>query len=479
MSTEEDGLSDFDERLLQGLFARVWRHLGDSKDSTSKVTQAKTTEEMKNQLDLAVTRQGVDVEMILNDIDTYLSESVNTSHPHFMNPLWGGTNIPAFAGEILAALTNTSMYTFEIAPIATIIENEMITTMSKLVGFDAGEGIFTTGGSNGNLMGLLCARDRKFPAAQQEGLQGKQLIAFVSEDAHYSMAMAANVIGIGMNNLISIQTDEHGRMIPELLEESIAAEKRAGNLPFCVVATAGTTVRGAIDPLNELAEICQSEYLWLHVDAAWGGATLLSPKTRHLLSGIEKADSVCWDPHKMMGMPLICSVFLAKDMGTLNKLSTHTNNAHYLLLDENKNNDLGRKSLQCGRRVDALKLWLAWRAKGDSGWANLIERYFSLANTLASKVEEQPLLQLVVEPSLTNVCIRYSGNNIREETQDEVTKKIRAQLISTGQFMISLSTIQNRPVIRAVIANPRVNEQVIEELVSQIALVGSSIVYSR
>ncbi len=129
MADDNEVLSDFDERLLQGVFARVWRYLGDSADSTSPVTKARSPQELKNKLELAVGRTGIDVDTMLSDIDDYLNESVKTSHPHFMNPLWGGTDVASLAGEFITALTNTSMYTFELAPMATLIENEMVDTM--------------------------------------------------------------------------------------------------------------------------------------------------------------------------------------------------------------------------------------------------------------------------------------------------------------------------------------------------------------
>ena len=475
MSGSGERLSDFDERLLQGVLARVWRRLAEHNDSESQLNTAESYEELKRRLDISVRQEGVEIEELLSDIDTYVSESVNTSHPHFMNPLWGGTNIASFAGEIITALTNTSMYTFEIAPMATLIENEMIETMARLAGYEAGEGIFTTGGSNGNLLGMLCGRDRKLPDAKFDGLQGKEIVAFISEEAHYSTIVAANILGIGKKNLISVPCESSGKMDINKLEEYIATEKRAGKIPFCIIATAGTTVKGAIDPLEELVEICKREYLWLHVDAAWGGAALLSPKTRGLLSGIEKADSICWDPHKMMGMPLICSVFLVRDSGTLNKVCSHTDNAHYLFSDSSMDDDLGRKSLQCGRRVDALKLWLAWRAKGNDGWKKLVEQYFDVASYLTEKVRQQPLLELATEPSLTNVCIRYTGARLTTEKQDIANREIRIKLLESGRFMVSTSLVGGRPIIRAVISNPEVNEKVVDELLAAIIEIGDEI----
>jgi len=475
MTEDTGGLSTFDERLLQGVFARVWRYLGQLEDGSQPILNSLAPEQLRAKLDLAIGREGVDVETMLSDIDDYLDHSVKTSHPHFMQPLWGGTSVPGLAGEIITGLTNTSMYTFEMAPVASLIEDEIIDTMSTLAGFEAGEGTFTTGGSNGNLLGLLCARDRKIPDARRQGIGGKKLVAFVSNESHYSVEMAANVLGIGLNNLISIPCDDKGRMLPSDLAEAIGAEKRAGNLPFCVMATAGTTVRGAFDPISEIADICHAEHLWLHVDAAWGGAALLSPKTRGLLRGIERADSIAWDPHKMMGLQIICSVFLVKDKGTLRRVCKHGESGHYLLHENTKDFDLGRMSLQCGRRVDAVKLWLAWRAVGHEGWAKRIERYLELSDFLESKVIDHPQLEMASHREFANICMRFTGFGLSDSAADTVTDKIRDEMLNRGRFMVTKAMLEGRPILRPVIANPLVDESVLESLLEEIVELGNEL----
>jgi glutamate/tyrosine decarboxylase-like PLP-dependent enzyme len=475
MAENGKGLSTFDERLLQGVFARVWRHLGEMDDTSKLISNSPEPEQLRAKLNLAVGREGVDIETMLADIDGYLEDAVKTSHPNFMQPLWGGTSVPAFAGEILTALTNTSMYTFEMAPVASLIEAEIIDTMSTLAGFEAGEGTFTTGGSNGNLLGLLCARDRKLPDSRREGLSGKQLVAFVSEESHYSVEMAVNVLGVGLNNLIVIECDAGGRLVPDALAEAIAAEKRAGKQPFCVIATSGTTVRGAFDPLHEIADICHAEHLWLHVDASWGGAALLSPKTRGLLRGIERADSIAWDPHKMMGIQIICSVFLVRDKGTLRRVCRHGESGHYLLHDDSSEIDLGRMSLQCGRRVDAVKLWLAWRALGHEGWAKRIERFLELSEILEARVREHPQLEMASEREFANICMRFIGFGLSDAAADSVTDRIRDEIMLRGRFMVTKALLDGRPIIRPVIANPLVDEAVLESLLKEIVEVGNDL----
>lgn len=467
-----NAISEYDEELLQGVFNRIWKYLKENGDRSTQLSHSLSTEELRDKIDLTISNNGANVETLLEDIDSYLNYSVRTSHPHFMNPFWGGTSVPSLVGEFITTLTNTSMYTFEIAPVATLIEKEMIKKMTSVVGYKEGGGTFTSGGSNGNLMGMLCARDYKFPTAKRDGLIGKKLVAFVSNESHYSVKIAANILGIGMDNLIGIESDTEGRMNTTALKERISLEKKAGNIPFCVIATSGTTVKGAFDPLSELADICESEDIWLHVDAAWGGAALLSPKTRILLDGIERANSLCWDPHKMMGMPISCSVFLVRNSEALKTACSHNDSAHYLLHKEATELDLGRLSLQCGRRVDALKLWLSWRATGDDGWATMVEKYVNLAKYLTNLVSETSQLDLVCKPGFTNVCIRYARTDTSEETEDAITNTIRDELIQSGKFMITKAMIDGRPILRPVIANRAVDEKSLKDLIIQIQTIG-------
>jgi glutamate/tyrosine decarboxylase-like PLP-dependent enzyme len=285
--------------------------------------------------------------------------------------------------------------------------------------------------------------------------------------------MAANVLGIGFDNVIKVACDSDGRMRCDKLLEEIERTKMNSQIPFCVVATSGTTVRGAFDPVKEIAEICSDQDLWLHVDAAWGGSCLFSTKHRNLMNGIELADSVCWDAHKMMGVPLVCSAFLIKRPEILRKVCSHGNVAHYLFLGDAEDVDLGRTSLQCGRRNDALKLFLAWREKGDAGWARLIDNYVRLADYLQSKAEEHPNLEMMSSRVWSNVCIRYKSDKI---DCNELNRQLRYRLVKSGDFMISQSNIKDKTILRPVIANPGVSEETIDDLLEQIVDIGDDIV---
>lgn len=282
--------------------------------------------------------------------------SVKTGNKQFMNQLYSGFNFPAFIGEVFTALANTSMYTYEVAPVATTIETEMIQLMNSYAGYENGDGIFVSGGSNANLIAMFSARNRMLPDSRFDGYNNyEKLTAFVNEKAHYSFETAANILGIGSKNVIKVKTDDKGMIIPSELEKEISDSYERGENPFFVVATCATTLLGAYDPIDKMADITEKYSLWLHADGAFGGSLVLSDKHNHLLKGLERSDSFTWNPHKLMNIPLICSTLLVKKRGTLQHNITDIN-ADYIFHDIDEIEDLGKKSIQCGRRVDAVKL---------------------------------------------------------------------------------------------------------------------------
>ena len=305
------------------------------------------------------------------------------------------------------------------------------------------------------------------------GFDGSKYVAFVSSEAHYSALMSANVIGIGHQNLIKVSCDSGGRMKPESLVEEIKRALRNDQVPFCIIATSGTTVRGAFDPLKEIAQIAHDNNIWLHVDAAWGGSCLFSKRHRMLMDGIELADSVCWDAHKMMGLPLICSVFLTKNKPILRAVCTHGDAAHYLFHDDTKDVDLGRYSLQCGRRNDSLKLWIAWREIGDAGWSKMVERYCELSDYLEKLVNESENLFMMSERRWANICFRYEATDV---DLNDLNTEIRNRMMREGVHLVSRSNIGDNVVIRAVVANPLIDEAVLQSLIMSIERHGQEII---
>ena len=460
--------------FIDALSSRVVNYL-DSANSPGKVVDYLPAKSLSKTTDIKLPLEGRGLDSVLDDIDNYLRACVKTNRAEFMNPLWGGVSLAGLAGEIIANLSNTSMYTYELAPLATLIEQTIISRVGEIIGFPQSGGSLTTGGSNGNMLGILCARQAMIPTSTHNGFDGREMVIFVSEEAHYSVLMAANVLGIGHRNVIKVSCDDDGRMKPSSLEDEIIFAKKEGRTPFCVVATAGTTVRGAFDPIRELADIAHREGLWYHIDAAWGGSCLFSNELNSLMSGCELADSICWDAHKMLGMPLICSLFIVKDKSILGRVCAHGESAHYLFHSDSEEVDLGRYSLQCGRRNDALKLWLAWREKGDAGWAKIVENYFSLANHLEQRVNQEASLTMMSSRQWTNVCFRFDPQQ-EDVDLNALNAEIRDRIMKGGKFMFSRANIGDDVILRLVISNPKVTEQSLDALADEIITIGYEII---
>ena len=460
-------------QFLDGLIERIDSYIQSSDKNNQKTVDFLNAESRRKVTDLSLPLEGNGSQSILDDIDSFLRQCVKTNRPEFMNPLWGGLNIAGFAGEVISALTNQSMYTYELSPIATLIEKAIIDRMMEIVGYGEGFGTLTTGGSNGNMLGMLCARQSINPLSSLDGFDGSKYVAFVSAEAHYSTLMSANVIGIGHQNLVKVSCDSRGRMKPQSLLEEINRVIESNRIPFCIIATSGTTVRGSFDPIRELATIAHDNNIWLHVDAAWGGSCLFSKRHRYLMDGIELADSVCWDAHKMMGLPLICSVFLTKHKSILRAVCAHGDAAHYLFHEDSKDVDLGRYSLQCGRRNDSLKLWIAWREIGDSGWARMVEKYCELSDYLENLVIENAHLSMMSERNWSNICFRFEADGY---DLNELNTEIRNRMMREGIHLVSRSNIGDDIVIRAVVANPLIDEEVLRSLISSVERHGKEII---
>ena len=440
------------EIILNQVFEKINDYL--KKDT---LIDYKVPFELQDAINFSIAEKGVSESEFLALINKYLDYSVNTNHPQFLNQLYSGFNFPAFIGEIFTALANTSMYTYEVAPVATLIETEMIQLMNSYTGYKNGDGIFVSGGSNANLVAMFSARNQIAPESRHKGYdKNLKLRAFVNEHAHYSFANAANIIGIGTESLIKIKADENGRMIPEELEQKIIASKKRGETPFFVGVTCATTLLGAYDPIDEIAEICQKYNVWLHADGSFGGSIILSNQHRYLLKGIEKTDSFAWNPHKLMNIPLICSALLVKTKGTLHHNIADVD-ADYLFHDLNLVEDLGKKSIQCGRRVDAVKLWFAWKYFGIEGYEKRIDNLIRLAQFSEKIVKDKNQLELLAPRQSFTICFRYVPE--METDLNQFNLLLREELRKSGKSLVNFGYFDEKLALRLVITNGEMQEK--------------------
>ncbi len=448
------------EKTINLAVTKILHYLKDNSQSHTKVIDYKSPELLSEKLTLNLPDNGVPLKDLIPTIEAYLEHSVRTSSHKFFNQLWGGFEATGLLAQMVTSAANTSMYTYEVAPVATLMEKKLIEALNQLVGFSQGEGLMVTGGSNANLIAMLCGRHHCLPEAKMNGLANHTLVAFCSDQSHYSLLKAANLLGIGMENLIKVPSDNQGRMNPQHLELAIQQSLAEGKKPFFVGATAGTTVQGAFDPLKPISQISRQYGLWLHVDGAWGAPVLFSRQHRHLLEGSELADSFTWDAHKLMGIPLICSAILLQRRGTLLAACSSGDTNYLFHDDEHSNYDLGTMSVQCGRTVDALKLWLAWQHHGTKGYEARVDRLFELANYAASRIQQCEHLKLMTQPVFLNLCFRYHPTNLHLDsaTLDRLNLEIRNQLMLSGEALVNYAHYQDQIVIRLILTNPELQK---------------------
>ncbi len=440
-----------------------------------KVSENLSPEELSQLISLELSKEGSSEENIHQLTELYLKHSVKTSHPRYFNQLWGGFQKAGFMGDIISSAANTSMYTHEVAPVATLIEKSLVKKMGKLAGFPDPEGQFTTGGSNGNLMAMLIARQKAMPQIKANGSSEiPKLTVYCSAESHYSISKGAIIMGLGTDQVRKVPVDEQGKMITTELEQMIHTDLEQGFKPFMIVATAGTTVRGAFDPIDQISPISKKHNLWFHVDGAWGGAVLLSKKHKQLMKGIEQADSLVWDAHKMMGMSLICSVLLVRERGHM--LTTFSTQETDYIFHHAKDDprDLGPSTMHCGRRNDSLKLWLTWKTLGDKGWEELIDHFMSLAEHAEQIINNHDQLQLSSSREFTNICFQVIPKDSSRDIND-YNSQIREKLLKRGLVMVNKATLGEKTVIRLVICNHSTQKEHINQFFKEVLETGQEL----
>jgi glutamate/tyrosine decarboxylase-like PLP-dependent enzyme len=443
------------------------------RDEAASPTPRREPKDLARSLPLGLPRQGAPDGEVLRRLAQVIEATPSSSNGRFFSQLFGGRDVAATVADMLAVVTNNSMYTFKAAGVQVLLEREIIGKLAGMVGFapPQGEGIFAPGGSMSNLAAMMVAREEMLPGTREEGVGGGgsggddagggRPVVYASAEAHYSIAKAMNILGLGRRNLRKISVDEAGRMLPGELRRAIRGDLARGLRPIMIVATAGTTVQGAFDPLPELGDIAREHDLWLHVDGAFGASVLLSEKHRHLMRGCELADSVVWDAHKVMGAPLTCSVALTKRRGLFERHIGEA--ADYLFQADDDELNPGTRSLQCGRRNDALKLWCAWQAHGDEGYARRIDRLFEQAALVRRIVEEDPGLVLSCPPQSMTVCFEVAGRSSVE---------ICDRLDRSGELKISYGIVAGRAVVRMVCVNPDLSDEDLREAMAAIKAAG-------
>lgn len=382
-----------------------------------------------------------------NDFEELLRKVVlntpRTATRKFFNQLFGGRNPKATLGDLLAVLLNNSMYTYKVAGPQVGIEKEIIKRVCSIINYPSNsDGTITSGGSMSNLIAMLMARDRYNNSIKENGIQ-EILYGYTSENSHYSIKKNAAFLGIGINQIKSIPSDDKGCMLVSALEATIKDDIKNNRKPFFINATAGTTVLGAFDPIDEISNIAKKYNLWLHIDGAYCGSVIFSNKYKHLVKGIEHADSFNFNAHKMIGTPLTCSVLVTKNKVDLYRsLSVE---ADYLYQTDGDDYNLGKTSLQCGRRNNALKFWTLWKSVGTKGLEEIVDKQFELADVAIDYVRNHPDYTFYSFDESISVCFNYKGIPAKE---------LCTILYEHGELMVGFGTFNKTTFVRFVTINP-------------------------
>ncbi|XP_037089875.1 glutamate decarboxylase-like [Pollicipes pollicipes] len=480
------------KEFLQSVVDILYDFIQKTFDRNEKVIDFHHPEELKRVLDLYIPEKGVTIEQLLQDCSQTLKYQVRTGHPRYMNQLSTGLETISLAGEWLTAAANTNMFTYEIAPVFILMEAETLQKMREIIGWrDHGDSILCPGGTISNLYAALVARHKMFPHVKAQGLYGlpAPLVMFTSEYSHYSIMTAGALIGLGTDNVWEVPCDKRGRMDATKLEARILEAKQKGLIPFFVNCTSGSTVVGAYDPIHAIADICRRYKVWMHIDAAWGGGALLSPKLKaRLFAGVERADSVTWNPHKQMGVLLQCSTIHIREDGLL--MNCNKMCAEYLFQQDKHYDtsfDTGDKVIQCGRHNDIFKLWLLWRAKGDIGFAHHVEYLWDLTDFMVQEIKRRGDTFYLIweEPECLNVCFWYvparlrqtPHNHDREEELGKLCPTIKARMMEHGTLMVCYqplrTTSTQRPnFFRNIINNQAVTRDDVRFMLDEIERLG-------
>jgi L-2,4-diaminobutyrate decarboxylase len=414
--------------------------------------------------DPVVPEEGHGLDATIDEVaDRVLAHSVGTSNPRCAAHLQCPPMIPGLVAETLLTATNQSLDSFDQAPAATVLEERVVDALCGLFDLPAdADGVFTSGGTQSNFQALLLARDRycdrQFDRdVQADGLPSAadSLRVLCSDEAHFTGKQAAHHLGLGENAVVTVTTDDDRRMDPDALDATLAALDRRDAEPFALVGTAGTTDFGSVDPLAAIAERADEHGLWFHVDAAYGGALALSDEHGDHLDGIELADSVAVDFHKLFYQPISCGAFLLRDGDEFRWMERNTTYLNPEEHDEAGVPNLVSKSVQTTRRFDALKPYVAFRALGRSGLAALVDETLELANDAASLVDDAEDFELLHDPTLNAVVFRYRPQEGMDDgTVSRLNAAVRRELLQDGRAVLARTEVDGVTSLKFTLLNP-------------------------
>ena len=430
------------------------------------------------------TKEGVGVQKSLEHlVEIFLNPSLKVHHPHSLAHLHCPTMVASQIAEVLINATNQSMDSWDQSPAGSIMEEHLIDWLRQKAGYGEGtSGVFTSGGTQSNLMGVLLARDWAIAkhwknedgsewSVQRDGIPAdamKKVKVICSENAHFSVQKNMAMMGMGFQSVVTVPSDANAQMDVAALEQTLAQLKAEGKITACIVATAGTTDAGAIDDLKAIRKLADEYQAWLHVDAAWGGALLLSKDYRHFLDGIELTDSITLDFHKHFFQTISCGAFLLKDPANYRFIDYKADYLNSEYDEEHGVPNLVAKSLQTTRRFDALKLWFTVEALGEELYASMIDHGVKLTKEVEQYINDTASLEMLVPSQFASVLFRVVPEDYPAEFVNALNQNVADALFARGAANIGVTKVGNKQSLKMTTLSPIATLENVKALLSQV-----------
>lgn len=428
-------------------------------------------------------------------VQEMLARSIRLHHPHAIGHQVAPPVPLAGLFDAVGSVANQGMAIYEMGPWATAVEEAMLRRLGSLIGWPAGSfsGLATHGGSLANLTALITARNVAFPSAWEQGLPRDMPtpVIVAHADAHYCITRSAGILGLGTRQIVPAALDRLRRIDPERLDETLGRLRREGTPVIAVVACSCSTPVGAFDPLKAVADVCRRHEVWLHVDAAHGGGVLTSSRHRHLIAGIEQADSLILDAHKMLFMPALCTFVFYRQRR--HGYAAFQQNAPYLFPtagftsdDSSSANscradfDGGLRTIECTKRATVFGLWGVWSLFGQQLFADLVDCTFASAKRLFGRLADADDFEPILEPQANIVTFRHLPNALQGQPDDVISafqRDLRQQLVESGSFYIVTTSIDGATVLRTTVMNPFTTDTDFEQLLDALRVIGQQLIH--
>lgn len=453
------GLIDRREALavLDDELRRAWRSF-----EAARPAEPALPPDLRDRLEADLPERGCPPSEAMADAARALDASVSPSRPLFVGYI-GSTGLEAgVLGEALAAAYDVNMAAS--AGAVERIEQQTLRWVAAFVGYPLDQGVFTSGGMTSNLTAVLTAREQALPGSRHRGVTPGTAAVYVSAEAHHSVVRAVEVAGLGSACVRSIALDDQRRMRPDLLAAAIDDDVAAGTSPVAVVATAGTTLTGAVDDLAAIADVCAERDVWLHVDGAYGAPAAGAPSRRHLFAGLDRADSVTIDAHKWLGVQKSCSLLLVATPGAL--AATFRHEESYLLHSEDAAHHVDQ-TLEYSRPVRSLKLWLALRTHGADQYRRWLDHTVALTEDLVARLRTADDFEVLHDPALTTVCLRHLPADDTVDLDAHTVALARA-VVADGRVYLAPAVLDGQVCLRVTLVNFRTTAADLDTLLATI-----------